>query len=403
MNQKIWVVLYFIFIILISFHTLKANIGFEIRISQVYLLLLFLFISLYDLKNKNFNIKLYLFFLVSGILMTLISLNSTYEKIGEFKFIIKYVIIFPAAFYIGYRTFYFLKLKDIIRISELAIFMVGGLAVYLYYFPIAFLIHDRGALTGLQGTFWESSGLSIYLSIFFLISFILRLYLNSITPKSISLYLFALTLIILAKTKIVYLAFILIFIIATYYKLDLIKKLSYKEIRYTHAISNFISKINVKKMILILFLFFIILIIYNYIDPFISKEIIKNKIENERGRALKVTLELLEQSNWLGCFGWGFVEKYFTSIYRGEGIIGLGEGVNAIFNSFLDIWISVGIYGVIFQIILLTLAFSKKNFLTVALPTFLFVVGLTGPVFIDFSYYFFLGFSYSFKKFVEVK
>ena len=126
-------------------------------------------------------------------------------------------------------------------------------------------------------------------------------------------------------------------------------------------------------------------------------EIIQNKLENERGKALKEAIHLLEQSNWLGMYGFGFVESYFSTFYR-DSIIGLGEGVSAIFNSFIDIWISVGIYGVIFQAIILSMSFSWKHFLTIALPLFLFLIGLTGPVFIGFSYYLFLGFSYGFKK-----
>ncbi len=399
MNNRFWFIAYLVLVILMSFYTIKLNIGFEVRISQIYLLIIFLLILLYELRYKVFNLRLYSFFLLSGILLSLISLNSAFEKIGEFKFIIKYVVIFPAAFYVGYRAIYLVGIRNIIKISEIAILLATSLAIFLYYYPIKFLIHDRGALTGLQGTFWESAGLSIYVSIFLLISLILRIYYNNITKKIFYLYAIAFVIIILTKTKIVYIAFLTLIIIAVIYKLNFIIKSNF----LNNFALNFIRKVNIKKIALFTGMFLFILYTYNQYEPFITEEIIKDKIENERGRALKVSFDLLEKSNWLGAYGFGFVERYFSGIYRGENIIGLGEGINAIFNSFLDIWIAVGLFGVIFQIIILVMAFGKKHFLNIAIPVFLFLVGLTGPVFIDFNYYLFLGLSYGFKKYMENK
>ena len=127
-------------------------------------------------------------------------------------------------------------------------------------------------------------------------------------------------------------------------------------------------------------------------EPIISMAIIEDKLNNERGKAFLAAIKLLENSNWLGAYGLGFIEQYF-SVYT-DRIIGLGAGSGMIFNSYLDIWISAGILGLVYHFTLLGMSFSRSHLYTLIIPVYWFIAANTNPVIIDEYYYLFLGISY---------
>ena len=67
-----------------------------------------------------------------------------------------------------------------------------------------------------------------------------------------------------------------------------------------------------------------------------------------------------------------------------------------IFNSYLDVWISVGILGVLFHFLLLNFSFSRTHLVTMILPIYWFIAANTNPTIGDEYYYLFLGISYGF-------
>ncbi len=406
-NKNLWFFIFLIFLILMFFEALKLYLGLTLRLAQILIVIIFGTIIINDMIKKTLNLPLLLFLFGSGLLLSLISLNSVYLKVGEHKFIIKYLTTFPAAFYIGYKFVQLVKLKELLKIFELTILVHCLLALLFVFYPISFLMHDRGVLTGYQGTFWESTGFGTVIGLLILLSLSLRYEFN-IYPKNIIIYLgfivFALGSVVASKSKTFWTAIFPIFIYIVFFKI------AFYLLRY-RAIGSGIfilfEKIRIPNILkirtsLVLFLVIFITILFTIINvsmekPIITEEMIKEKIEHERGKALTVTLDLLEKTNWLGGYGWGFVEAYFST--HNIGAIGLGSGVGMIFNSYLNEWLSVGILGLIFHLTLLFLAFSNRHLFTVVAPLYLFIAASVHPIAGGEAYYLFLGLSYGFKKY----
>jgi hypothetical protein len=95
-----------------SLSIVSINAGINIRIGQLAILLMFGFVLLDDLKNKSINETLLVFFIFFAILLTFVSKSSSYSKIDEMKFVIKYMLIFPATFYIGQWSVRNFKIED---------------------------------------------------------------------------------------------------------------------------------------------------------------------------------------------------------------------------------------------------------------------------------------------------
>jgi hypothetical protein len=75
----------------------------------------------------------------------------------------------------------------------------------------------------------------------------------------------------------------------------------------------------------------------------LSGDLLRVRIEEERGLAFTTSLDLAEK-DWLG-YGFGFVENYFSNLALG--IKGLGSGTNSIFCAPLDLMLIAGVPGVI--------------------------------------------------------
>ncbi|NPA54715.1 MAG: hypothetical protein GXO21_08645, partial [Aquificae bacterium] len=351
-NERFWFIVYLILFFLLSLSVVKIPVGFEARVGQIFLLLMFGFILLYDARKRTLNIKILSYFLISGLIISLISKLSTYEKVGELKFIVKYLFIFPAAFYVGMKMFQFLSIRKIVAVFEISGIIYGAFALFLNIHPIEAIMHIREGLEGFQGTFYEPSGLAEAIGLVFISSLALRSQFNLWDKPYyvFSVYVFLLIIALLTKNKTIWISLFAVMIFSIFYKLItailLEKRVSIFKDIYTSTLEN-LKKISILRITVILLTFSFLLYLYNASleEPIISKEILEEKMETERGKAFFKTVELLEKSNWIGGYGYGFVEAYFSKA-RDE-ILGLGEGVSMIFNSYLDAWLSGSIFKIL--------------------------------------------------------
>ncbi len=405
--ERFWFINYLLLFLLLSLSVVKIPIGFDARIGQIFLLFLFGIILIYDATKKTLNIKVLLLFFFFGFLISLISKLSSYEKVGEIKFIIKYLLIFPASFYVGMKAFQFLSIRSFILILEISGIIYGASALILYMYPVEALMHIREGLEGFQGTFYEPSGLAEAIGLIFLSSLALRMQFNLWERPYLifSVYLFFLIIALLTRNKTIWIGFFMVLIFSVLYKvvysIVIDRNIGYLGNLSKDVINN-LKKINVLKISLILISFAGFLYVYNASleEPIISEKILQEKLKTERGKALVETVKLLEKSNWIGGYGFGFVEAYFSKA-RNE-IVGLGEGVSMIFNSYLDAWLSGSILNLLFQLSILILSFSTKYLLSFFIPIFLFIGANLNPLYGDEYYYLFLGISYGIKKFLQL-
>lgn len=82
---------------------------------------------------------------------------------------------------------------------------------------------------------------------------------------------------------------------------------------------------------------------YYRFGPELSGELLRVRLEEERGLALIQVIELIER-NFVG-YGFGFVESYFSTFWIA--VRGLGAGTNSVFSSPLDLFVIAGIPGVL--------------------------------------------------------
>ena len=47
-------------------------------------------------------------------------------------------------------------------------------------------------------------------------------------------------------------------------------------------------------------------------DPIVSVAMLEEKLNDERGKAYLVAINLLSNSDWLGGYGFGFIQQYFS-------------------------------------------------------------------------------------------
>ena len=406
-EKKGWFFPYLIIFIFLSLSSLAINAGIKMRLNQVLVLLLFAAVFIDDVTKKKIDIKSLAVLYIGGIIMTLISLNSIHDKIGEIKFIIKYILIFPAAFYLGVRAFEKLSAKNLIKIIEITAFTYAFMAFIFYFYPLpifstlASTAGEEGILSTYRGTFSETGWFAVVVGAFLLASISLR-YDFKIWPKNkiwLNLfYIFLLYSIAMSKNKTVWIAFVFIGVCFILYKIvaNLILSNHYKPkyIQDNNPTLKFFSNIKIGRIVLFIVMFLIVFFTINeFLErPIVSWAMIDLKIEQERGKAFGIIMELIRQSNWIGGYGFGFVELYFSN-YSGK-ILGLGEGVGMLFNSYLDSWISVSIFGLIFHMTLLYISFGLRYYFTMAIPIYFFVFANFNPATGSEYYYIFLGLSY---------
>ncbi len=372
-----------------SLSIVSINAGINIRIGQLAILLMFGFVLLDDLKNKSINETLLVFFIFFAILLTFVSKSSSYSKIDEMKFVIKYMLIFPATFYIGQWSVRNFKIEDFFKVIEISLASYILMAFILSVYPIGFLYNDRGELSGFQGTFLETGWFALVVGAFTITSILGRLDFNLKFSKiQYILYFFSMIAMVLSKNKTIWMGIFLIITFIILFKSIIASKENVKEsVKKLKAINSFY-------FIFVFIVFVTLFFAVNSIlaEPIVSVAMLEEKLNDERGKAYLVAIRLIENSDWFGGYGFGFIQQYF-SVYTDE-IIGLDENSGMIFNSYLDVWISVGILGVLFHFLLLKFAFSRTHLLTMILPIYWFIAANTNPTIGDEYYYLFLGISY---------
>lgn len=372
-----------------SLSIVSINAGINIRIGQLAILLMFGFVLLDDLKNKSINETLLVFFIFFAILLTFVSKSSSYSKIDEMKFVIKYMLIFPATFYIGQWSVRNFKIEDFFKVIEISLASYILMAFILSVYPIGFLFNDRGELSGFQGTFLETGWFALVVGAFTITSILGRLDFNlKFSKVQYILYFFSMIALVLSKNKTIWMGIFLIITFIILFKSIIASKENVKEsVKKLKAINSFYF---IFAFIVFVTLFFAVNSILA--EPIVSVAMLEEKLNDERGKAYLVAIRLIENSDWFGGYGFGFIQQYF-SVYTDE-IIGLDENSGMIFNSYLDVWISVGILGVLFHFLLLKFAFSRTHLLTMILPIYWFIAANTNPTIGDEYYYLFLGISY---------
>ena len=305
------------------------------------------------------------------------------------KFVIKYTLIFPAAFYIGQWSVRNFKIEDFFKIIEISLAFYIFMAFFLTLYPIPFLYNDRGELSGFQGTFLETGWFALVVGAFTITSIVGRLDFNlNFSKIHYILYFFSLISLGLSKNKTIWIGFFLIITFIILFKSIISNKENVKaSVQKLKAINSFYF---VFAFIVFVTLFFAVNSILA--EPIVSVAMLEEKLNDERGKAYLVAIRLIENSDWFGGYGFGFIQQYF-SVYTDE-IIGLDENSGMIFNSYLDVWISVGILGVLFHFLLLKFAFSRTHLLTMIIPIYWFIAANTNPTIGDEYYYLFLGISY---------
>ncbi len=387
---------------------LTAGVG----MGQVFILILFFTILIDEFLNKNIDYGLLAFFMFGAIIMTLISFNSLFDKVGEYKFIIKYFIVFPASFYIGVKIIHLLGIKKVIFLLELMVFIYCFNAFLVNFVPIPksilkLFVFYRTDWAGVefinyQGTFRESGWFGMVVAGVAISSFLLR-YEYKIWPKEkfllFSLYGFVIFSLFLSKNKTIWIALIVILLILTFVKIfvTLIYSNKYmpKKLEYKNYTLKLLSKIDVLKIITFIVLFIILFFIINSsLDhPIISAELLQEKMERERGKVFTIVMDMLKNSNYFGGYGFGFVESYFGT-YDMD-VIGLGKGTGMVFNSYLDIWLSASIIGLLFHLILIFMSMSNKSYFSMVVPLYCMIYANFNPAIGCLYYYIFLGLSYS--------
>jgi len=406
-KDNLWQNLYLIYFILLGFQASKIG---GLKPSQIYLVLFFLFLVIQNIQQKTFNFTIIFVLVISGIVMSLISLNSTAYKIKEINFIIKYIFMFPATFYIGYKLISMVDIKNIPKLFEKTLLVYISIASIIYFIPIPQnilekFVHYRSGAYGyryldFQGTFVESGILAFSLGVFLIASISFRVD-NAVKIESKKWYIVflivSLIAIILSQNKTIILSYLMILLFFIFYK-------GYITLSRTNYHTNFLendedktirmlSKLNSFKLLLTILFITTTFFIANELlpTPIITKDLIVLKLTHERGKAFEYAMNFLEQTNYIGGYGFGFIEGYFTT-YKMD-IIGLGEGVGMIFNSYFDIWLSVTLFGLIYYITIQYYSFSSKSFFTIVVPLYMLIFINFNPVGATEEFFLFSGIS----------
>ena len=397
-KKNIWYFLFLIMFVLLSIGTLKVG---SLRLGQLAIMIIFIWIVIGNILNKQLDLKLIIFLWIFPIFFAFISLFSDFQKIKEMTILVKYIIIFPASFYVGSRIITFIGIKGLMTLHQALVMIYGTFAILLSIFPITFLIQRGGIMTSFRGTFaetgWFANAVMLSLLLTLLLRFDFKIRFKSKLFASI-FFIFSLSLLLASRNKTIWIGSIFSFLFVSMhfmYTKYILSSLNFNQKRIKKYLKS-MKSFNIPLVLLLVFISIIFGYIYNSFlleDPIITQELIKIKIEEERGLAFSYAIQLLKDSNWLGMYGFGFVEYYFQSLF--VTILGLGEGSASIFNSYLDLWVSVGLMGLLYHFLLLKFSFSSKYLTTMILPVYIFVMCNFNPFAGSEYYYLFLGILYS--------
>lgn len=392
---------YYFFTLLyaLTLPTLKLSLGFEIRAGQLVLLFGFGLLMLRDLQMKQVRWGVLCLVLGLGIFLSGISLLETYPKIKQSTFIIKYVFIFPAAFYTGVRVPLLIPGRRLVRAFEATLVLACLVAIGMEQHPIPMLVHARPAYlsVGLKGTFWEQGAFAFFIGLFVLASLALRIRLSHWPRRRWRLFVvygLALGCAVASHNKTVWLGLLGAILTAAliYRDAPRLRRALGARLGGSGTVKRWIWR-----LVLVALILAVALVAYNASlspgDKIWSSAMLHNKWQNERGAALRTTLGLIPQAPLFG-HGFGFVQAYFTT--HPADIVGLGAGVADIFNSYLDIWLTSGLIGVAYALGLIWVSFNRRSLISLLLVTYLFICANFNPEMQSEYYYIFLGIAFAF-------
>lgn len=394
--RTFWTGCYFIVIFLLTLQAVKVSVGMEIRIAQISLMAIFIALLIIDLQARRAEMRMLLVIFFFGLIFMTISSLSLYPKNKENAFLIKFLFIYPAAFYVGQRALTLLGPKGIIKVCESVLLISCLLSIFVHYYPIPGLIHVRPThlSVALKGTFWEQGSLAFFFGLLLLTSVALR-FKHEIWPSAkwiiLAFYAIVVTCLVASANKTVWLAVWSSLVCVTLFNRDLFTR--------TIGAVTLRGKATVKRWGLRVFcgvcVSVLAMVLYNVsLEPheqIVNAEMLQHKWESERGAVLMQGFNLIAEEPWLG-LGFGAVE--IATEGEGEGI-GAGLGSGMIFNSYLDVWMSVGVLGFLYSMGLLITAYSRRSFSSQLIVVYLFIFANLNPVAQNEEYYVFLGLAYA--------
>lgn len=389
-----WTVFLGVVLLALALPAVKVPLVVDLRIGQLVLILGFAWLGVRDLVTGRLHWGLLLGLVGVGFLLCAISAASPYTKVKQSVFFVKYLFLFPAAFYVGARIVAQSTPARLSVVFEWVLLLGCLLAVFLYYVPIPLLIHERpeGLASGLKGSFWEQGEFSFFIGLLLLASLALRVGYGAWPQRRtwlLLLYTFALGCAVASMSVTIWLA--------------LVAALVFGGLVYHPRDDDSVAGGNARRwslyFILIAVVAAIAILAYNaYLPPsdkLITAEALRTKWEVERGAALRTAWKLILDHPWFG-HGFGFVEAFFGT--RPIGIVGLGAGVAQIFNSYIDIWVSVGIFGLVYAVGLVWLVFDRRVLFSTFVVAYLVVFANINPVAQSEYYHIFLGAAFALSR-----
>lgn len=376
---------------LLTMPALKLELGVTFRVGQLALVAAFFALVLRDLLRREVAWGALLLLLGGGALLAGLSVLSPEPKVKQGTFLIKYLIIFPAAFYVGCRMASLVAARHWPRVLEGVLLFACLLAALIELQPIPALVHERPAhlSIGIKGTFWEQVEFGFFLGLFILVPMAMRLEWRLPPARRLALvgvYLLALICALASRNKTVWISMILAFMGAAFLYLG-----QGPWQQRTRAWAG--------RLALISLLLAGLLVAYNAWLPgpekLITAEMLAHKWEAERGAALRSALALGAEAPLLG-HGFGFVEAYYST-YPSD-IVGLGSGVAQLFNAYLDMWVSAGLVGLVFLLGLLALSVRRRCLISLLIGGYLFVFCQFNPMAQLEFYYLFLGLAFALSR-----
>jgi len=357
----------------------------------------FIALWLHDLVRREVPWGILLGLVGFGTLLSGISLLSPYPKVKEVTFIIKYVALYPPAFYLGYRLLGRMTVAQAVWVLEAILFVTCVTSIVLHYYPVSFLIHERPAYlsVALKGSFWEQGSLALFLGLFFITALALRTS-QTLWPRNklylLALYGLAIGCALATMNKSIWLALGAAFVLAGFLNPGVVTA-AYRF--WDRAKARSLRRWG-RRFLALVAVMIPALALYNISlepeDKIVTFEMLEHKWQSERGAALRTSIDLIAEDPWLGK-GFGCVAAYFGT--HEENIIGLGEDTGEIFNSFLDVWLAVGVLGLVFSLGLVTLCFDRHSLVAVLVVSYLFVWANLSQGGTSEYYYFFLGLCYA--------
>ncbi len=411
--QRVYFYLYLFIFIFLALPVIKVMQS--ARVEQILLLFTFVVLFADDAIHKKIDFKILFTLIVGGIVLTLVSLNSAYEKVEETNRFIKFIFIYPTTYYVAAAMTRKLSIKEIVSVLDLSLlfYVISWFAVMYLPLPMDVLekfVHFREFGWGdeflpFQGTFYEAGALAIIVGSAALMSVLIRFEYNIWFAKrgyNYLLYFLVLYMIVLSKNKTIWLALVMIMTSLLLYKayLRVVRSNFYYSdelLKKDPLLAKFL-KVKAFYLIVAALMLVILFFVYNSFspEPIITMDMFEYKLKHERGPQFAIAWELIEKSNYFGGYGFGFVEVYFA----GLNILGVGADSGSINNIFLDIWLQASFLGVIYLLVVFYFSFDNRLFLTMVIPLFFLFFGLTNPV-VSEEFFLMLGISYGFSKMTE--